>query len=37
MENIYGSMLTFSFDGLCVAWTYFVELGCDGLHMSHAL
>ena len=23
------SMLTFSFDGLSVAWTCFVELGCD--------
>ena len=31
------AMLTFSFDGLSVACTYFVELGCDELHMGHAL
>ena len=31
------SMLAFSFDGLSVACTCFVELGCDELHMGHAL
>ena len=31
------SMLTFSFDGLSVACSCFVELGCDELHMGHAL
>ena len=31
------SMLAFNFDGLSVARTCFVELGCDELHMGHAL
>ena len=29
-------MLTFSFDRLSVTCTYFVELGCDELHMGYA-
>ena len=31
------SMLTFSFDGLSVACTCFVELGFDELNMGHTL
>ena len=31
------SMFTFSFYSLSVAYTCFVELGCDELHMGHAL
>jgi len=30
-------MLTFSFDGLSIACSFLVELGCDELHMSYAL
>ena len=31
------SILTFSFDGLSVACSCSVELGCDELHIGHAL
>ena len=36
-QTLLYSMLTFSFDGLSVTWTYFVEFGCECYYIGHAL